>query len=181
MQDEINFNVIRSCFGKLCEPLQYLLTLPFEKSISPDDLKITKVTPLVKTGDNAELSNYRPISALSFFSKILEHVMYIRLYKYWLDSSTLYKKQFGFQEGHSTYHAIRQVTYQMHNNVEQSNFTLGVFIDLSKAFDTVDYDIKIRKKWNFGKNLQWFKNYINNRKQYIQINNDEKANLLLVK
>ena len=107
--------------------------------------------------------------------------MYIRLYKYWLDSSTLYKKQFGFQEGHSTYHAIRQVTYQIHNNVEQSNFTLGVFIDLSKAFDTVDYDIKIRKKWNFGKNLQWFKNYINNRKQYIQINNDEKANLLLVK
>ena len=82
MQDEINFNVIRSCFGKLCEPLQYLLTLSFEKSISPDDLKITKVTPLVKTGDNAELSNYRPISVLSFFSKILEHVMYIRLYKY---------------------------------------------------------------------------------------------------
>ena len=179
-QDEITSNVIRSCFGKLCEPLQYLLTLSFKKSISPDDLKITKVTPLVKAGDNAELSNYRPISALSFFPKILEHVMYIRIYKYWLNSSTLYKKQFGFQEGHPTYHAIRQVAYQMHNNFEQSNFTLGLFIDLFKAFDT-DYDIKIRKKWNFGKNLQWFKNFINNRKQYIQINNDGKASLLLVK
>ena len=106
--------------------------------------------------------------------------MYIRIYKYWLNSSTLYKKQFGFQEGHPTYHAIRQVAYQMHNNFEQSNFTLGLFIDLFKAFDT-DYDIKIRKKWNFGKNLQWFKNFINNRKQYIQINNDGKASLLLVK
>ena len=107
--DEINFNVIRSCLGELCEPLQYLFNLSIEKSIYPDDLKIAKVTPVFKAGNNKELSNYRPISVLAFFSKILETLMYNRLYKYLLDSNILYKKQFGFQEGHSTNHAILQL------------------------------------------------------------------------
>ena len=143
-----------------------------------------KVTPVSKAGDNTELSNYRPISALPCFSKILERVMYNRLYKYLLDSNILYKKQFGFQEGHSTDHAILQLADQMHSNFEQNNFTLGVFIDLSKAFDTVDHNILLKKleiNGIFGKNLKWFKNYLNNRKQYIQINNEEKTNLLSAK
>ena len=74
--DEINFNVTRSCFGELCEPLQYLFNLSFEKGIFPNDLKIAKVTPIFKAGNNTELSNYRPIFVLPCFSKILERVMY---------------------------------------------------------------------------------------------------------
>ena len=65
--------------------------------------------------------------------------------------------------------------YQIHNNFEQHNFTLKVFIDLSKAFDTVDHNIlhkKLEINGTVGKNLQWFKNYLNNRKQYIQINSE---------
>ena len=89
--DEISFNVIRSYFGQLCQPLQYLFTLSFEKTIFPGDLKIVKVPPVFKAGDNAELSNYRPISVLPCFSKILERVIYNRLYKYLLDSKILYK------------------------------------------------------------------------------------------
>ena len=77
--EEINLNVTRSYFGKLCEPLQYLFNLSFEKSIFPDDLKIAKVTPIFKAGNNTELSNYRPISVLPCFSEILEPVMYNRL------------------------------------------------------------------------------------------------------
>ena len=77
--DEVNFNVTRSCFGELCEPLQYLINLSFEKGIFPNDLKIAKVTPIFKAGNNTELSNYRPISALPCFSKILERDMYNRL------------------------------------------------------------------------------------------------------
>ena len=74
--DEINFNVTKSCSGELCEPLQYL---SFEKCIFPNDLKIAIGTPIFKAGNNAELSNYRPISVLPLFSKILERVMYNRL------------------------------------------------------------------------------------------------------
>ena len=93
-QDEINFNVIRSCSGELCKPLQYLLDLSFEKSVFPDDLKIAKVT-IFKTGNNTELSNYRPIPVPSCFSKRHERVMYSHLYKYLLDSNILYKNSFA--------------------------------------------------------------------------------------
>ena len=89
--DKSNLYVIRTCFNKLCEPLQYLCNVSFEKCILPDHLKIAKVTPVFKAVDNAELSNYRPISVLPCFSKILERVIYNRLYKYLLNSKILYK------------------------------------------------------------------------------------------
>ena len=80
--DEINFfNVIRGCFGELCKPSQHLFNLSFEKSIFRDNLKIAKVTPVFQADDNTELSNYRPISLLPWFSKILQRVMYNHLYK----------------------------------------------------------------------------------------------------
>ena len=119
--DEINFNVIRSCFGELCEPLQYLVNLPFEKSIFLEDLKIAKVTRVFKAGNSAELSNYKPIPVLLGFSKILERVIYNRLYKYLIDSNIFYKNRCGFQEGHSTDHAILQLIDQINNNFEQNN------------------------------------------------------------
>ena len=164
--------------------MQYLFNLSFEKSTFPDNLKLAKVTSVFKAGNNTELNNYRPISVLPCFSKILEHVMYNRLCKYLLHSNILYKKQFDFQEGNSIDHAILQLVDQTHGNFEQNSFTLGVFIDLFKAFDTVDHKILLKKLDINGiveKNLKWFKNYLNNIKQYTQINNEEKTNLLLVK
>ena len=98
--------------------------------------------------------------------------MYNRLYKYLLDSNILYKKQFGFEEGHSSDHVVLQFIDQIHNNFEQNNFTLGVFIDLSKAFDTVDHNIVLKEleiNRIVGRNLKWLKKYLNNRTQYIQI------------
>ena len=77
--DEINFNVTRSCFGELCEPLQYLFNLSFKTCIFQNDLKIAKSTPIFKAGNNTEVSNYRPMSVLPFFSKIFQRVMYNRL------------------------------------------------------------------------------------------------------
>ena len=77
--DEINFNVTRSCFDELCEPLQYLFNLSFENGIFPNNLKTAKVTLIFKAGNYTELSNYRPISVLSCLSKVLERVIYNRL------------------------------------------------------------------------------------------------------
>ena len=118
-----------------------------------------------------ELRNYRPISVLPCFSKILERIIYNRLYKYLTDNNILYKKQFGFQTRHSTEHAIIQLVDQINSNFEKDQYTLGVFIDLSKAFDTVDHKILIAKLENYGMkgiNLLWFKSHQENRKQFIQ-------------
>ena len=95
-----------------------MFNLSFEKGTFPNDLKIARVTPTFKAGNNTELSNYIPTSVLPCFSKVLERVMYHRLQKYLLDSNIPYKKQFGFQEGNSTGHAILQLVDLIHNNFE---------------------------------------------------------------
>ena len=99
--------------------------------------------------------------------------MYNRLFNYLTTNEILHKKQFGFQKGHSTEHAIIQLIDQINNSFEKNHFTLGIFIDLSKAFDTVDHSILIKKLKLYGvkrNNLRWFESYLSNRKQYISYN-----------
>ena len=86
----------------------------------------------------------------------------------------LYSKEFGFQRGHSTEHAIMQLIDQIKSSFEKNHFTLGVFLDLSKVFDTVDHGILITKLENYGvngNNLPWFQSYLKNRKQHLNFNN----------
>ena len=108
-------------------------------------MKIARVIPIIKEGEVSDLRNHRPISVLCFFSKILEKIMYNRRYKHLLNNKILYKKQFRFQENHSTDHAIIQLVDQISNSFEKNHFTLGVFMDLSKAFNIADHVILIKK------------------------------------
>ena len=108
-----------------------------------EELEIAQVTSIFKADDVNKLGNYRPISVLLCFSKLLERIMYNRLFKYLIPNEILYKKQFGFQEGHSTKHAIIQLTDQI-NSFKKIIFTFGILIDLLKAFDTVDHSILIK-------------------------------------
>ena len=107
---------------------------------------------------------------LACFSKILERIMYNRLYSFIVENNILYNKQFGFRKEHSTEHAILQLTTQILQSFDEDQFTIGIFIDLSKAFDTVDHSILLKKLSYYGvrnNNLKWFKSYLSNRKQYI--------------
>ena len=113
----------------------HVFNLSIVKGIFPDDLKIARVTPVFKGGDEKDLENYRPISILLCFSKILERIMYNRLYNHLIKNNILYSKQFEFQKGHSMEYTIIQLIDQI-NNFENNEFTIGVFIDLSKAFDS---------------------------------------------
>ena len=103
------------------------------------------MTPIYKAGDNSDISHYRPISVLPCFSKILERLMYNRLYKYLKENNILYEKQFGFQGGYSTRDAIFQLVDNIFDSFEKEQFTIGFFIDLSKAFDTVYHSILLKK------------------------------------
>ena len=128
--DEINFNVVKKCFSKLCEPLKYAFNLSIETGVFTDKLKIAHVSLVYKAGDIGDLTNYRSISVLLCFPKILERIMYNRLFSYVSQEKILYSKQFGFQSGHSTEHAIIQLGNQIHESFENNLYTLGVFIDL---------------------------------------------------
>ena len=108
-------------------------------------MKIAKVTPIFKSRKKELLTNYRPIFVLSCFSKILERIMYNRIYTYLNHNNLLFRKQFGFRKGHSTDHALIKLIDSIYDSFNQNKYTLGVFIDLSKAFDTVDQNILIRK------------------------------------
>ena len=141
-------NVIKNCLGELCDPPKYIFNLSFEKGFYPDRMKIAKVIPVFKGGDSADLSNYRSISVLPCFSKILERLMYNRLYNHLSNSKILYPKQFTFQKDHSTDHVLLQLVDQIYESFERNEYTIGVFIDSSKDFDTVDHNILL-KKWKF--------------------------------
>ena len=113
------------------------------------------------------MGDYRPISVLPCFSKMLERIMYNRLFKYSTANEILCKKQFGFREGHLTEHATSQLTDQIKHSFEKYHFTLGIFINHSKTFETVDHHILIKKLNQYGvkrNNIRWFNSYLHNRK-----------------
>ena len=115
-----------------------------------------------------------PILVLPCFSEILERIIYNRLYEHLNSNNILYKTRFGFHKGHSTEQAILQLVDQVSNSFEKNLFVLCVFINLSKAFDTVDHNILICKLQNYGvskNNLKLFESYLNNPKQFISFNN----------
>ena len=150
--------------------LFHIFKVSIKQGIFPDSLKITKITPIFKSGAKDNASNYRPISILPVFSKVLERIMYNRVYNHLNSKGLLYEKQFGFQRNNSTEHAILQLTRDITSSFEKGEYTLGVFIDLSKAFDTADHQILMKKLQYYGMDgttLEWFKSYLSNRKRYI--------------
>ena len=147
--DEINFNVIKHCFGELCGPLKYLFDLSLQSGVFPDLMKIAIVSLIFKTGDTADISNYRPISVLPCFSKILECVMYNHLYKYLTEQKILHPQHFSFRKGHSTEHAIAQLVDQINKLFENDNYRVSIFIKgvwYSRSYNAFE---KAWDLWNY--------------------------------
>ena len=178
--DDISSNVVKNAYHIIKHPLRYIFNLSIKYGEFPEKLKIARITPVFKSDDVTALNNYRPISVLPCFSKLLERIMYNRLYNFLREHNLLYDKQFGFQASHSTDHAIIELTNQIYNSFNENKFTLGVFIDLSKAFDTVNHDIIITKLKYYGvknTNIKWFKSYLSSRKQFIAYDQAEQTSM----
>ena len=169
--DGLDVNIITSVYELIKKPLLKIFNESLNLSIFPENMKIVKVTPIFKSGKKELPKNYRPISVLPCFSKILEKIMYNRVYNYLNDNNLLFYKQFGFRKGHSTDDALISLINSIYDSFNQNKYTLVVFIDLSKPFDTVDHNILIDKLNLYGiknNSLKWFSSYLPNRKQFIQ-------------
>ena len=157
----------------LSKPLKHIFSLSFNQGIVPQQLKVAKVIPIFKNGSQTSMDNYRPISLLCVFSKILEKIMLNRLSTFLENNNILCPEQFGFRKSHSTIHPLTLFINQISESLNKKEHAIAIFCDLKKAFDTVDFEILLIKLHNIGvrgTELLWFQDYLCNRKQYVSIN-----------
>ena len=155
-------------------PLSYLINLSLETGIVPAILKISRIIPLFKKGDTTLFTNYRPISLTSQFLKIVEKVFYVCFYSFLNHFNILSNSQFGFRKNLNTTHAIFNLQTQICNSFRNNKIGAAIFIDLKKAFDTVNHDILFSKLENIGIrgiSLKWIKSYFTNRYQTVNFKN----------
>ena len=133
----------------ICCPLTHLINLSIVSGVVPDQLKIALVIPLFKSGDKSTFTNYRPIFVLPAFSKILERVIYYRLLAYVSRKYSLTINS-AARKHHSTEYALTLLCDKISSAIDNNELTVGMFIDLSKAFDTVTHQILLDKLWHYG-------------------------------
>ena len=153
--------------------LVFLINLTIKTSTFSDCLKIARVKPVYKKGSKKDKNNYRPISILSAISKIVERILTHQITEYLETYSILTRHQFGFRKGKNTTFAISNLMEQLYENFNCSTITQGIFLDFSKAFDTINHDILVQKLCFSGFDqmaTQLILSYLSNRKQFVNIN-----------
>ena len=138
-----------------------------QKCQYPDSLKISKVIALFKKGNKRLAQNYRPISLLDVFDKIFERLLHSRLIDFLNKMEVFFEFQFGYRDGHSTILVLTDIIDNIKQNIDKNEFTIGIFIDLTKAFDTVDHKILVEKLRHYGirgNALSLLTSYLHNRK-----------------
>jgi len=167
--DNIGPRIIKNCADSLVEPLHHLFSLSLNCMDIPVEWKQHTIVPVFKSGDKTNLRNYRPISLLSSISKVLERLVCDRVTKFISDS--IFCNQFGFQKHKST---LQQLLLYFNDLCSSNNTTDTIYLDFTKAFDSVPHNELLFKLWSTGitGNLWlWFKSYLTNRTQRVSINN----------
>ena len=164
--------ILKKISHLISKPLSEIFNKSFSTGIFPDLLKISKINPIHKKDSKLLISNYRPISLLSNLNKIIEKLMFKRLYAFLEQYKCIYDLQFGFRKNHSTNHAIISIVQKIQDAIKNKKIAIGVFIDLQKAFDTVNHSILLEKLNHYGItgiSNTWFKSYLTDRQQFVSI------------
>lgn len=179
---DVDMALVKDIIDSIARPLTHICNQSFQTGIFPNQMKIAKVIPIYKNGNKHQFSNYRPISLLPQFSKILEKLFIHRLDHFIETQNLLSEHQYGFRSNRSTTMAVMELTEKILSAIDKREYTVGVFMDLQKAFDTIDHNLLMTKLERYGIRgiaYTWLKNYLDNRKQYVQLN-DEKSDLLRI-
>ena len=172
--NSIPVHILKLLKHDISEPISFLINRSFTTGVFPSALKVSKVVPVFKNkGSPLVVSNYRPISLLSNIEKIYE-MMYSRLMSFLNHFKQIYSRQFGFRKAHSTVNTLINIIERIRETLDMGKFACGVFVDLQKAFDTVDHEILLAKLDHYGirgVEKNWFKSYLSNRFQYVSISN----------
>ena len=158
------------------DPLSHLVNLCFSSGVFPHELKVATVTPIFKSGNKENPGNYRPISVISPISKIIERCMYQQISDFLKNFNVLSQAQYGFRTGHSTEHALLSFVDYAVGELDQGKYVLGIYLDIKKAFDSVNYSILFRKLQRYGIRgtpLHLIKSYLSNRRQSVKITNNK--------
>ena len=181
--DSISNKIIKFCKDQISKTLTIIINQMLHSGIFPTNLKISKIIPLHKKSDVNLLSNYRPISLLPTLSKIFERVIYNQLYTYFDHNNLLNEQQYGFRSKHSTELAAIKLIDNIKYEIDQRHTPVNIYIDLSKAFDTLNFDILLYKLRYYGVTgvaFDLLKSYLTDRKQYVNLNN-HKSDVLPIK
>ena len=164
--DSISNVLLKKVKETISRPLAYLFNESMLDGQVPDIMKIADVIPLHKSKSKTETNNYRPISLLITISKVLEKVIYNRTYKFLENTEQIFKSKYSFRSKHSCELAVSELLSEIIKNNEIGLHTIAVYLDLSKAFDTIDHKlllIKLERYGICGVALQWFESYLSNR------------------
>ena len=170
--DKISCIILKEIKDIIAQPLSLVVNQAFNTGVFPSKLKLAKVIPLYKKGDKTSIENYRPISLLPCMSKVLEKIINIQLYDYFQSNHLLYKSQYGFRKHHSTEFASLELVDTIQQQLDLKLDPFAVFLDMSKAFDTLDHEILLQKFSFYGvqnTSLNLFKSYLSERSQFVSI------------
>ena len=157
----------------LSDILVFIFNLCVSQGYFPTELKTGCITPIYKSGSKNCINNYRPVCSLSPFSKIFERVIYNRMIEYIENNDIFSKTQYGFRKGLSTENAIVDFIDEIHKGLQNREYTVAVFMDLSKAFDVLNHDILLQKMEHYGfrgKFLNLIRSFISDRKYFVSAN-----------
>ena len=172
--DKINVKTLKSISKLICSPLSYIFNLFIMLNKWPTSLKSADIVPIYKQGDKHLTTNYRPISLISNLAKVFEKIIHNRLINFLNDNNVISKNQYGFLKNIGTKEALAKVSDLIYSNIDNKLPTIITFLDLAKAFDTVNHKILLSKLYRYrirGGPLELLRDYLSNRLHRVKINN----------